>query len=57
MAKKHAVDHQTLKNTTYDMVHFSAFTKIHSHPTQSNYKNLKKEASDLASKVADITYD
>jgi hypothetical protein len=47
----------TLKNTTYDTVCFSAFTKIHSCPTQSDYKNLKKEALDLASKVDDITYD
>ena len=48
---------KTLKNTTYDMVRFSAFTKIHGPPTQSNYKNLKKEASDLASELDDITYD
>jgi hypothetical protein len=48
---------KTLKNTTYDMVRFSAFTKIHGHPMQSNYENLKKEASDLASELDDITYD
>ncbi len=36
---------------------FSSFTKIHGHPTQSNFKNLKKEPSDLASELDDITYD
>jgi len=48
---------KTLENTTYDTVRFSAFTKIHGRPTRSDYKNLKKEASDLASKLDDITYD
>jgi hypothetical protein len=48
---------KTLEQMTYDTVCFSAFTKIHSRPTQSDYKNLKKEALDLASKVDDITYD
>ena len=48
---------KTLENTTYDTVRFSSFTKIHSHPTRSDYENLKKEASDLASELDDITYD
>jgi hypothetical protein len=48
---------KTLENMPYDTVRFSAFTKIHGPPTQSNYKNLKKEASDLARKLDDITYD
>jgi hypothetical protein len=48
---------KTLEQTTYDTVHSSSFTKIHGRPTQSDYKNLKKEASDLASKLDDITYD
>jgi hypothetical protein len=48
---------KTLENTTYDTVRFSAFTKIHGRPTRSDYKNLKKEASDLASELDDITYD
>ncbi len=39
------------------MVRSSSFTKIHSRPTQSDYKNPKKEASDLASELDDITYD
>jgi hypothetical protein len=48
---------KTLEQTTYDTVRSSSFTKIHGRPTQSNYKNLNKEASDLASKLDDITYD
>jgi hypothetical protein len=48
---------KTLEQKTYDMVHSSSFTKIHSGPTQSDYGNLKKEASDLASKLDDITYN
>jgi hypothetical protein len=46
----------TLKQMTYNTVRFSSFTKIHGPPTHSNYKNLKKEASDLASKPNNITY-
>jgi hypothetical protein len=41
---------------TYDTVCFSSFTKIHGRPTRSDYKNLKKEASHLASKLDDIMY-
>jgi hypothetical protein len=47
---------KTLKQTTYDTVCFSSFTKIHGHPTRSDCKNLKNKASDLASKLDDITY-
>ncbi len=42
---------------TYDKVRSSSFTKILGPPTQSNYKNLKKEASNLTSKLDDTTYD
>jgi hypothetical protein len=48
---------KTLQNRTYDTVRFSLFTNIHGRPTRSDYKNLKKEASDLASELDDITYD
>ena len=48
---------KTLKKMTHDTVRSSSFTKIHGQPTQSNYKQLKKKASDLASKLDDITYD
>ncbi len=47
---------KTLKQTTYK-TGSTSFTMIHGRPRRSNYKNLKKEASDLASKLDDITYD
>jgi hypothetical protein len=47
---------KTLEQTTYDTVCFSSFTKIYGQLTHSDYKNIKKEASDLASKLNDITY-
>ena len=47
---------KTLENMTNDTVHVAAVTKIYGCPTQINYENLKKEASDLASKLDDITY-
>jgi hypothetical protein len=47
---------KTLEQRTYDTVHSSSFTKIHGCPTCSDYKNLKKVASDHASKLDDITY-
>jgi hypothetical protein len=46
----------TIKQITYDTVRFSTFTKSHSCPTRRDYKNLKKIASDLASKLDDMTY-
>ncbi len=46
---------KTLKQTTYEMVRSTSFTKIHGRPTRSDYKNLQKAASDLASKLNDIT--
>jgi hypothetical protein len=55
--KKMPSDIKTLKQTTYETVRSTSFTKIHGCPTRSNYKNLKKEASDLASELDDITYD
>ncbi len=48
---------KTLEQMTYDTVCSSSFTKIHGRPAQSNYVKLKKEASDLASELDDITYD
>ncbi len=48
---------KTLKNTTYDTVCFSSFTKIHGRSTKSNYENLKKEASYFISELDDITYN
>jgi hypothetical protein len=47
---------KTLEQRTNGTVHSSSFTKIHGCPTCSDYKNLKKVASDCASKLNDITY-
>ncbi len=40
----------------YDAVRATLFTRIHRRPTQNDYELLKKEASDLASKVENITF-
>ena len=45
------------ETTSYDNVHAKPFTRIHGRPTRHDYQVLMKEASDLASKVEDITYD
>jgi hypothetical protein len=43
---------------TYESVQALPFTKIHGHPSRSDYETLKKEASDLASELEDdIMYD
>ncbi len=54
--KKMPLAIKTLEQTTYETVCSTSFTKIHCGPTRSNYENLKKEASNLASKLNDITY-
>ncbi len=41
---------------SYDAVRVTSFTQIHERPTRHNYKALKKEASDLASKANNITF-
>ena len=46
-----------IKNTTYELVRGTPFTKIHGRPSRNNYKILKKEASDLACELDNITYD
>jgi hypothetical protein len=46
-----------LKNTTYELVRATLFTKIHGRPSRNDYENLKKEALDLACELADITYN
>ncbi len=46
---------KTLKQTTYETVCSTSFTKIHGRPTRTDYKNLKKEAPNVASKLNDIT--
>jgi hypothetical protein len=46
-----------LKTTTYELVQATPFTKILGCLSRKNYKNLKKEASDSACEVEDITYN
>ncbi len=41
---------------SYDAVRVTPFTRIHGRPTRHDYESLKKEASDLASKVDNITF-
>ncbi len=48
---------KTVETTAYNTVQANPFTQIHGHPTRKDYDTLKKEASDLASKVEDITYN
>jgi len=45
-----------IENTTYESVRGTPFTKIHGRPSRHDYEILKKEASDLACELDDITY-
>jgi hypothetical protein len=44
------------ETTAFENVHAIPFTRIHGHPTGSDYKILKHKAATLASKVDNITY-
>lgn len=48
---------KTAKNAAYDTVHATPFTRIHGRSTHHDYEILKKEASDLASEVDNLTFD
>jgi hypothetical protein len=48
---------KSIEAETYKAVWATPFTKKQGHPSRNNYKTLKKEASDLASELEDITYD
>ena len=45
-----------IENTTFESVRGTPFTKIHGRPSRNDYELLKKEASDLACELDDITY-
>ena len=47
---------KAVETTSYDGVRATPFTRIHGRPTRQDYELLKKEASDLASKVENITF-
>jgi len=42
--------------SSYDAVRAKPFTRIHGSPTRQDYEFIKKEASDLASEVENITF-
>jgi hypothetical protein len=44
------------ESVTYDAVRATPFTQIHRHPTRHDYKTLKKEVANLASKVDNLTF-
>ena len=44
------------KMMSYNGVRATPFTRIHGRPARQDYKLLKKEASDLASEVENITF-
>ncbi len=46
-----------LKNTTYESICATPFTKIHGPLSRNEYKNLKEEALHLACELDDITYN
>jgi len=47
---------KAVETTSYDGVRATPFTQIHGGPARQDYELLKKEASDLASYVENITY-
>jgi hypothetical protein len=47
---------KVVETTSYDAVCTAPFTRIHGQPTRHDYETLKKEASDLASKVDNLTF-
>ncbi len=48
---------KTAEAASYDTVGAAPLTRTHGRPTCHNYETLKKEASDLASKVDNLTFD
>ena len=48
---------KSIETEAYEAVRATPFTKIHGRPSRNDYETLKKEASDLASELDDITYD
>ncbi len=48
---------KTAETTSYEMVRTTSFTRIHDCPTRHDYKTFKKEASNLASNVDNLTFE
>ena len=47
---------KSAETASYEAVRAVPFTRIHGRPTRHDYETLKKEASDLASKVDNLTF-
>jgi hypothetical protein len=47
---------KSVESASYDAVRATPFTRIHGRPTRHDYKTLKKEADDLASKVDNLIF-
>ncbi len=45
-----------VESRSYDAIRATPFTRTHRHPTRHDYKTLKKEAANLASKVDNLTF-
>ena len=45
------------ENTAFDQVQTTPHTRIHGRPSQRDYETIKQEATAIASKVEDITYN
>jgi hypothetical protein len=48
---------KSIEAEAFEAVQVTPFTKIHGRPSRNDYETLKKEASDLASELEDITYE
>jgi hypothetical protein len=48
---------KTAETTAYELVCATPFTRIHGWPMHHDFETLKKEASDLASKVDNLTFE
>ena len=48
---------KTAETAAYEAVRAVPFTRIRGRPTRHDYETLKKEASDLASEVDNLTFD
>jgi hypothetical protein len=47
---------RTTETTAFENVRATPFTRIHGHPSRSDYEILKQEAATIASEVEDIIY-
>jgi len=48
---------KSIEAEAFEAVRATPFTKIHRRPSRNDYEMLKKEASDLAVELEDITYE